>query len=101
MCERLYETGGITNEGGEKTILQSNNMVALRVSLLYLGMVWYDNIKDDIRDDIYQRSIKYVQLYIYLQYNIYFTYAEDRSEKIPSRYGKELATYYESCRLNE
>jgi hypothetical protein len=42
-------------EGGEKTILQSNNMVALRVSLLYLGMVWYDNIKDDIRDDIYQR----------------------------------------------
>jgi hypothetical protein len=61
-CERLYETGGITNEGGEKTILQSNNMVALRVSLLYLGMVWYDNIKDDIRDDIYQRSIKYVHI---------------------------------------
>ena len=49
-------------EGGEKTILQSNNMVALRVSLLYLGMVWYDNIKDDIRDDIYQRSIKYVHI---------------------------------------
>ena len=47
-------------EGGEKTILQSNNMVALRVSLLYLGIVWYDNIKDDIRDDIYQRSTKYV-----------------------------------------
>ncbi len=61
-CERLYETGGITNEGGEKTILQSNNMVALRVSLLYLGMVWYDNIKDDIRDDIYQRLIKYVHI---------------------------------------
>jgi hypothetical protein len=37
-------------------------MVALRVSLLYLGMVWYDNIKDDIRDDIYQRSIKYVHI---------------------------------------
>ncbi len=49
-------------EGGEKTILQSNNMVALRVSLLYLGMVWYDTIKDDIRDDIYQRSIKYVHI---------------------------------------
>jgi hypothetical protein len=49
-------------EGGEKTILQSNNMVALRVSLLYLGMVWYDNIKDDIRDDIYQRSTKYVHI---------------------------------------
>ncbi len=61
-CERLYETGGITNEGGEKTILQSNNMVALRVSLLYLGMVWYYNIEDDIRDDIYQRSIKYVHI---------------------------------------
>ncbi len=29
-------------------------MVTLRVSLLYLSMV--DNIKDDIRDDIYQRS---------------------------------------------
>ncbi len=58
----MYETGGITNEGGEKTILQSNNMVPLRVSLLYLGMVWYDNIKDDIRDDIYQRSIKYVHI---------------------------------------
>jgi hypothetical protein len=37
-------------------------MVALRVSLLYLGMVWYDNIKDDIRDDIYQRSTKYVHI---------------------------------------
>ena len=49
-------------EEGEKTILQSNNMVALRVSLLYLGMVWYDNIKDDIRDDIYQRSTKYVHI---------------------------------------
>ncbi len=42
-CDRLYETGGITNEGGEKTILQSNNMVALRV--IYFppryGMVQY------------------------------------------------------------
>ena len=40
-CKRLYETGGITNEGGEKTILQSNNMVALRVVFIIsrYGMV--------------------------------------------------------------
>jgi hypothetical protein len=45
-CERLYETGGITNEGGEKTILQSNNMVALRVIYLHLdrSKVWYGTI---------------------------------------------------------
>jgi hypothetical protein len=42
-CKRLYETGGITNEGGEKTILQSNNMVALRVIYFHLdaSQVWY------------------------------------------------------------
>ena len=59
ICTYPHKSG---IEGGEKTILQSNNMVALRVSLLYLGMVWYDNIKDDIRDDIYQRSTKYVHI---------------------------------------
>ncbi len=65
-------------------------MVALRVSLLYLGMVWYDNIKDNIRDDIYQRSIKYVHIPTHPYVHVHV----DKEQLLHIGWRKERMLYY-------